>query len=257
MYAGDRAPIVGKQFLGTLRDLPRRCLAIEMSSLDALDAAPGREWSMMAKPSQTDPETEISVVTANGLKGTAARPGSSASQAGELLCVTLEAGRQLWVAPEMLIPQADGHYLLPISVPKDAPAAEQSAETTIVPVLEETAEVQKRQFQSGGVRVSKVVHERQEQVDTSTVRERVDVRREPVDEFVTEPEQARQEGEQTIIPIYEEVVVVAKRLRLKERLIITKRRETEAQSEPVALRREAVVVERLPGEASAEEPKRT
>ncbi len=207
----------------------------------------------MAKPSQSEAQTEITVVTANGLKGTASWPQAGTSQAGALLCITLEAGRQLWVAPEMLIPQAEGHYLLPISVPKEAAAAEQRAETTIVPVVEETAEVEKRQFRTGGMRISKAVNERQELVDTSTVRERVDVRREPVGEFVTEPEPARQEGDVTIIPVYEEVVVVAKRLRLKERLIITKQRETEAHSEPVVLRREDVVVERLPGEASVED----
>ena len=82
-------------------------------------------------------------------------------------------------------------------------------------------------------------------MQTSAVQEELDVQREAVERFVEQPEPARQEGDRTIIPIYEEVVVVEKRLRLKERWIITKRRTEVPASQPVHLRREEVVVERL------------
>jgi len=188
-------------------------------------------------------DNRITILTANGLHGSA--PGQMQPPDG-LMCVTLDSGRRLWVAPELLIPQADGAYLLPIAVSKE-PAGDQpeAVETTILPVIEETASVRKREVQTGGVRISKVVHERTEQVAADTLRERLDVRREAVDEFVAEPEPARQEGDTTIVPIYEEVVVVEKRLRLKERWLITRRRETHTQSQPVALRSEEAVIEHL------------
>lgn len=188
-------------------------------------------------------DDRIAILTANGLRGSAA---GQTQPPGGLMCVTLDTGRRLWVAPELLIPQADGGYLLPIAVSKEPDGSQAEAvETTILPVIEETASVRKREVQTGGVRISKVVHERTEQVAAETLRERLDVRREPVDEFVAEAEPARQEGDTTIVPIYEEVVVVEKRLRLKERWVITRQRETHTETQPVALRSEEAIIEQM------------
>jgi uncharacterized protein (TIGR02271 family) len=118
-------------------------------------------------------------------------------------------------------------------------------ETIVVPVVEEEVSVEKRSVPSGGVRVSKVVHERDEMVDTTSVAEEVNVQREAAGHFVDRAEPARVEGDRTIIPIYEEVVVVEKRLRLKERWIISKRRVETPGAQTVTLRREEAVVERL------------
>jgi uncharacterized protein (TIGR02271 family) len=192
----------------------------------------------------------LTVVTANGQRGVArAAPAQQGERAG-LLRVTLDSGRELWVGPELLIRQPDGRYLLPMAIP--AEAAEQ-VETMVVPVIEEEAVVEKRVVPTGGVRVTKVVREREEQVDTTAVQEEVEVQREAVDTFVDTLEPARVEGERTIIPIYEEVVVVEKRMRLKERWVITKRRVEVPGTETLTLKREEALIERLeanPGETS-------
>jgi stress response protein YsnF len=142
----------------------------------------------------------------------------------------------------MLVPQPEGHYLLPMALPDNG--AERT-ETVVVPVVEEEVVVGKREVPAGGVRVHKVVHDREEVVDTVAVQEELDVQREPVERFVEQPEPARQEGDRTIIPIYEEVVVVEKRLRLKERWIITRRRTEVPGSQKVQLRREEAILDRL------------
>jgi stress response protein YsnF len=49
-----------------------------------------------------------------------------------------------------------------------------------------------------------------------------------------------------IIPVIEEVVVVERRWRLKEEVLVTKRRITTPHSQPVRLRTEEMHVERLP-----------
>jgi len=120
-----------------------------------------------------------------------------------------------------------------------------SDDTRVIPVIEETLDVQKRQVETGGVRITKVVHEREEVVNVPRVREEVTVERVTLNRIVDTPVSMRQEGDTLIIPLLEEVIVMEKRLMVKEELRITKRRIEEQASQQVTLRREEVVVERL------------
>ena len=54
----------------------------------------------------------------------------------------------------------------------------------------------------------------------------------------------REEGDTTIIPVIEEVLVVEKRLFLKEEIRIRRTQTTQLHEETVTLRREEVVIER-------------
>jgi uncharacterized protein (TIGR02271 family) len=143
----------------------------------------------------------------------------------------------------MLQAQADGHYLLPLAVPRDDA---RGGETAVIPVIAEEAVIGKRQVDSGGVRVTKVVEERQDEVDLLLAREEIEVERVPVGEFVESPQAPAREGDDLVIPLYEEVVVVEKRLRLKEKLIVRKKRSQERWSAPVTRRVEQAYVEPLP-----------
>ena len=118
-------------------------------------------------------------------------------------------------------------------------------DTRVIPVIEETLHIQKRRVQTGRVRITKVVHEREEVVNTPRVHEEVTVERITLNRMVDAPVSVRQEGDTLIIPLLEEVVVIEKRLMVKEELRITKRRIEEHKSQEVTLRREEVVVERL------------
>jgi uncharacterized protein (TIGR02271 family) len=118
-------------------------------------------------------------------------------------------------------------------------------DTRVIPVIEETLDVQKLQVETGGVRIIKVVHEREEVVNVPRVREEVTVERVTLNRLVDTPVSMRQEGDTLIIPLLEEVIVMEKRLMVKEELRITKHRIEEQASQQVTLRREEVVVERL------------
>jgi stress response protein YsnF len=59
----------------------------------------------------------------------------------------------------------------------------------------------------------------------------------------------RTEGDVTILPIVEEVLVVEKRLVLKEELHIRRRVGSEAIEVPVTLRKQRAIVERLAPDA--------
>jgi uncharacterized protein (TIGR02271 family) len=105
--------------------------------------------------------------------------------------------------------------------------------------------VQRHRVETGKVRITKVVHEHEEEVNTSRVREEITIERVTLNRMVDTPVSMRQEGDTFIIPLLEEVVVVEKRLMVKEELRITKRRIEEPASQQVTLRREEVIVERL------------
>ncbi|WP_438022500.1 DUF2382 domain-containing protein [Sorangium sp. So ce233] len=117
----------------------------------------------------------------------------------------------------------------------------------IVPVVAQELEVKKRTVESGRVRITKEVRERVEEVEEPLARERVFVERVAIDQVVTEPPATRQEGDTLIVPVVEEVLVVEKRLVLKEELRITRVRSVEmSPPEHVTLRSEGVRVERVP-----------
>jgi len=198
------------------------------------------------------------VITANGRKGSVDLDELNQAASTDLVRVQMADSQQIWIVSETLVPQPEGRYLLPIAVPElpEHPKLNEAlgeSEMTVIPVIEEQAIISKRQVSGGKVRISKVVREREETVHTTLAHQETDVTRVPVGEFVSEPEQTRQEGDTLIVPVHEEVLVVEKRLRLRERLIITKRLVEEDHDEPVMLRAEEAVVERLePGASHAE-----
>ena len=127
---------------------------------------------------------------------------------------------------------------------KPTPASPGRADTT-VPVLEEQAFLDKHVVTTGRVRV--VTHsETVEQLAEATLHgESVEVTRVPIDRPVTgEVPQLRTEGGVTIVPVLEEVLVVEKRLVLKEEIHLCKRETTEQVEVPVSLRRQTAKVER-------------
>lgn len=103
----------------------------------------------------------------------------------------------------------------------------------------------KRTRATGKVRVTKTVRERTAVIDEPLAADIVTVERVPIDRFVEGPIPDRYDGDTLVVSIIEEVSVVAKRLRLKEELRITKRRVQTRQPQTVTLRSEEATVERF------------
>jgi uncharacterized protein (TIGR02271 family) len=158
---------------------------------------------------------------------------------GAKALVLLDDGKRLWVPVGALAARPEGGYSLPLG------HAHLDAAAVVIPVMAERLEVGRQVSETGVVRVRKLVHEREETVDRSVTRETVRVERVPINRVVEGPIEARQEGDTLIIPVLEEVLVVERRLVLKEEVRIVRQRVTEpAQAERVTLRREEIVVER-------------
>jgi uncharacterized protein (TIGR02271 family) len=133
---------------------------------------------------------------------------------------------------------------------------DETRDDEIIPIVEEGMRVEKRQVVTGRVRVRTVVETLEEIAHASLEGETVEVQRVPRDQIVDVAPAVRTEGEVTIVPVIEEVMVVEKRLVLKEELHIRRRRSTETVEIPVTLRKQRAVVERLPpeGEADTDQP---
>lgn len=113
----------------------------------------------------------------------------------------------------------------------------------VIPVIQEAVTVEKREFESGRVVVHKTVAERDEVVDIILRQQDLSVERVPVGRVVLEAPQTRQEGDTLIVPILEEVLVVEKRLVLKEELHIRKQSSERTEQKTVRLRSEQVEIE--------------
>jgi uncharacterized protein (TIGR02271 family) len=120
----------------------------------------------------------------------------------------------------------------------------------VVPLVEERLRVDTRETVRGHVRIRVSPETWTETVRRELRGEEIEVERVPVDREVSELPEVRTEGDVTIVPIVEEVLVVEKRLRLKEELHLRRRSTLETVEMPVTLRRERAEVERSSGGAA-------
>lgn len=123
-----------------------------------------------------------------------------------------------------------------------------------IPVTQEVLELGKRLVETGrGVRVHKTVTETVVRIDEPLMQQGLEIEHVPVNAWVegNAPVQ-RHEGDTLIVPVLEEVLVVEKRLRLKEEIRITAKAGTRIASERVTLREEHVDVQHFDETASAE-----
>jgi uncharacterized protein (TIGR02271 family) len=194
------------------------------------------------------PPDVVLVTSQDGVRGsidTTAWPldGSTAE-----VLVQLESGHQVLVPLAALIPQGEGQYILTMELAAVAPQQGGGAshqERRVLPVIVEEVDVQKRPRETGRVRLTKRVHAQEVLVDEPLLREEVVIEHIPINRFVEGPVSTRSEGDTVIIPLLEEVLVVEKRLLLKEELHLTRRRVETHQPQRVTLRREEAAIERV------------
>jgi uncharacterized protein (TIGR02271 family) len=119
----------------------------------------------------------------------------------------------------------------------------------VVPIVEDRLNVATSQTETNRVEIRKTVEEHRELVDQPLLTEEVQIERVALNRQVDEPVAVRHEGDTLVIPLLEEVLVVEKRLILREEVRIKKvRKETHAPQE-VTLRKEQVEVVRTSGAA--------
>ena len=198
------------------------------------------------------------IYTSDGRRGVIVADHEPTTDDPRFLTVRFEDGKLLHVPAELLDPRLDGHFNLLLSDMQleearnatakaaEAPGfgAADATERAVIPVVAEELEVGTRRVETGVVRVSKQVHQREERVDHPLIREEVQVEHVPIGRMVDQVPAPRNEGDTLVIPVLEEVLVVEKRLMLKEEVRVTRRRIEERSTQQVSVRTEEVVVER-------------
>jgi uncharacterized protein (TIGR02271 family) len=190
------------------------------------------------------------VLGKDGLRGrlVSALPDAEKSNGRALL--RLEDGQQLYVPADALQQQEDGSYYLPLSAADLRQANSQSGhgpETVLTaPVIAEQLTVEKRLVETGRIHIHKQVLEQEQVVDEPLLRQEVAVDHVPINQvWEGAPPPVRYEGETLVIPLLEEVLVVEKRLMLKEELHIHRVQRTVHAPQTVTVRREEVTVEQV------------
>ena len=117
-------------------------------------------------------------------------------------------------------------------------------EQEAIPLVEEKLSVGIREVETGRVRIRTLVDEHVELARADLSRETVEVERVPVGREIDALPPVREEGDTLIVPVVEEVLVVEKRLWLREEVRLTRTRTVEPFEAPVTLRRTEAVVER-------------
>ncbi|WP_299843183.1 DUF2382 domain-containing protein [uncultured Jannaschia sp.] len=113
--------------------------------------------------------------------------------------------------------------------------------TETVPIAQERLKVSRQETERVAATIRLRTREEEVPVRETLRREQVDVERLPVDRIVDEPPAIREEGDVTIIPIVEEVMV--RRFRIVEELHVRRRSETVEVEEIVTLRRQDVQID--------------
>ena len=198
----------------------------------------------------------ILVVGNDGLRGTVRGPAAS-SPAGGSVEVSLADGRRVIVPVRLLQLRPDGTYHMPVGL-NDLRAAQPTAAATglaagvavgdapgVMPLVAEQLEVHTRRVETSKVRVTKTVETEEQVIDLPTVREEVVVERVPIERFVAEMPPVRREGDTVVVSVIEEVLVVEKRLMLREEVRLTTRRVETHEPHTVTLRKEVAHVERV------------
>lgn len=111
-------------------------------------------------------------------------------------------------------------------------------------LLVEELTVARRRVEGDTVRVSTVTRQIEKTVDEALIRERVEVEHVVIGRPIDAVPSVREEDDVTIIPIVEEVLVIEKRLVLKEEVHIRRVRVPEIYHEVITLREQDIVVER-------------
>ncbi len=185
--------------------------------------------------------SEAPVLDRDGRRGVLEAPPG-----GGRAALRLDSGARVEVPAGRLAAQPDGSYRLDVAFGDlELETWAQDAEAITLPVAEERLRVGKREVETGRVRLTRRVEQIEEAAEATLARETVEVERVPIGRFVDAVAPPREEDGVTIIPVYEEVLVVEKRLRLKEELRIVRHRTEERVRQPVTLRRATIDVERV------------
>ena len=124
------------------------------------------------------------------------------------------------------------------------PDQEQQPEDLHIPLHVEEVSVSRREIEKGNVQIALITGAREQLIDEELTHVRVEIERVPIGRTIEVVPPIGQEEDITIIPVVEEVVVVERRLVLKEEIRVRHVSTKEQHQETVVLRQQEAVVTR-------------
>jgi uncharacterized protein (TIGR02271 family) len=112
------------------------------------------------------------------------------------------------------------------------------------PVIEEKPIIGKKTVETGRIQIKKTVEEVPTRFEQTLNKEEFQISSVAVDETRDEPAQMRTEGDLTIIPVQEEVLVVIKKYLVREEIQIRKVRTERTESIEIPLKKESVSIDK-------------
>ena len=119
-----------------------------------------------------------------------------------------------------------------------------AAEEQSLTLYAEQIEVSRRRVETALVRATRTTHTREKLIEEDLTHERVEVTRVAIGRVVYAVPPVREDGDTTILPVVEEIVVVERRLVLKEEVHIRRIRTSEKYVETVTIREQEADVSR-------------
>jgi stress response protein YsnF len=115
-------------------------------------------------------------------------------------------------------------------------------EELTIPLSAEEAEVTRQSIVTGRVTVSTVTKARDELIDELLTNEHAEIERVPIRQLVDAVPGIREEGDTTVIPVVEEVLIVERRLFLKEEVRVRRVKTMTRHQQTVTLREQDAVI---------------
>jgi uncharacterized protein (TIGR02271 family) len=199
------------------------------------------------------------VIREDGVRGVIVDVTTADSPDKVKLIVEFADGVKIALPEKTLVAQGDGTYRLAVGAGNLFAAAGRTSEDVLagadyeategevyIPVIAEEVVIEKERVIRGAVRAHKRVETYEEVVDTPITSEEVVVERLTINTIVDDlAPKVREENGVLIIPVVEEILVVEKRLLLREEVRLSKRLTTTSVPQKITLRREVVDIERV------------
>ena len=122
------------------------------------------------------------------------------------------------------------------------PDQERQPEDLRIPLHVEELSVFRREVEKANVQIALITGTREQLVDKEVTHVRVEIERVPIGRTIEVVPSISQEGDTTIIPVVEEIVVVERRLVLKEEVRIRCVSTKEQHQETVVLRQQEALI---------------
>ena len=149
----------------------------------------------------------------------------------------------------MVNPQVPAPNLSIPGDPQPSASPGDGVEVTKVPLTEEVLSVSKQEVVTGRVRIRTVDESTVKLVRQELETAHVSVTRVPINRIVDHAPVPRTEGDLTIVPVLEEVLVVETKLLLKEEIYIRRTLTKETVEHAMTVRQQRAIIEELGGDS--------